>query len=311
MEHLFSILIPAYKSKYLKECIHSILAQTYSNYEIIIVDDASPEDLKTILNGFVDGRVHYYRNEKNYGAINVVDNWNKCLDYATGDYVICMGDDDMLMPKCLEEYVKLISKYPGLGVYHAWTEIIDENSVFTDITVARPEYETVYSLIWHRWKAARRQFIGDFLFDVKLLRKNGGFYKIPLAWGSDDITVNIAALSGGIANTQTICFCYRVNSQTISKSGNANLKLMGMEQEREWYRKFLDITPSSELDKKYHQCLKQYFQRYFDKKKGGIIANDIAQHTNVRIFKWIKNKKVYNLSYKILIYAFIQAQKIK
>ena len=67
MEHLFSILIPAYKSKYLKECIHSILAQTYSNYEIIIVDDASPEDLKTIVNGFVDGRVHYYRNEKNYG----------------------------------------------------------------------------------------------------------------------------------------------------------------------------------------------------------------------------------------------------
>lgn len=58
----------------------------------------------------------------------MVDNWNICLGYATGDYAICMGDDDKFLPNCLEEYVRLIAKYPGIGLLHGWTEIIDENS---------------------------------------------------------------------------------------------------------------------------------------------------------------------------------------
>ena len=194
----FSILIPAYKAEFLWECIDSVLAQTYADFELIIVNDASPEDLTSIVKSFKDSRIRYYVNEKNYGALNVVDNWNKCLSYATGDYVICMGDDDKLKPNCLEEYVKLIEKYPGLGVYHAWTEIIDENSDFVDITAGRPEYESVYSLIWHRWYARKQQFIGDFLFDAKLLRANGGFYKLPMAWASDNISANIAAQKNGI-----------------------------------------------------------------------------------------------------------------
>ena len=98
----FSITIPAYKAKYLNECIDSILAQTYKDFELVIVNDASPEDLDSIVNQYIDSRIRYYVNEKNCGAINVVDNWNKCLEYAKGEFIICMGDDDKLMPNCLE-----------------------------------------------------------------------------------------------------------------------------------------------------------------------------------------------------------------
>ena len=156
----FSVTIPAYKAKYFKECIDSILAQTYSDFELIIVNDASPEDLDSIVSSYSDSRIRYYINEKNCGAVNVVDNWNKCLEYAKGEYIICMGDDDRLLPNCLEEYVKLMEKYPGLGVYHAWTEIIDEKGEYKNMTDARPEYESVYSLIWHRWKG-RSQYIKE------------------------------------------------------------------------------------------------------------------------------------------------------
>lgn len=141
----FSITIPAYKKSYLSEAIESCLAQSYRDFELIIVDDASPEDLASVVNSFTDSRIRYYRNEKNYGAVNVVDNWNRCLEYAQGDYIICMVDDDKLLPCCLDEYSRLIEKYPGLGVYHAWTEIIDENGDFNNITAARCEYESVYS----------------------------------------------------------------------------------------------------------------------------------------------------------------------
>lgn len=60
----FSILIPAFKQQYLQECIESILAQTYRDFEIVIVNDASPEDLDSIVNSFTDFRIRYYVNKK-------------------------------------------------------------------------------------------------------------------------------------------------------------------------------------------------------------------------------------------------------
>ena len=115
---LFSILVPTYKAKFLKECIDSVLSQTYTNFELIIVNDASPEDIDSIVSICSDDRLRYYKNKKNIGAVDVVDNWNLCLSYAVGDYVICMGDDDKLTPNCLEEYLKLIEKYPKLEKNH-------------------------------------------------------------------------------------------------------------------------------------------------------------------------------------------------
>ena len=95
---LFSITIPAYKDKFLKEAIESVLSQTYENFEVIIVNDASPHNLDAIVNEFNDKRIRYFKNKNNCGARDVVDNWNICLNHASGDYVICMGDEDKLTP---------------------------------------------------------------------------------------------------------------------------------------------------------------------------------------------------------------------
>ena len=187
----FSITIPAYKSSYLKEAIDSCLAQTYHDFELVIVNDHYPEDIDSIINQFDDTRIRYYVNEKNCGALNVVDNWNRCLEYAKGDYVICMGDDDRLLPNCLEEYKKLTESNPEFNVFHMRTEIIDENGSVIERLEERLPVESVYSLIWNRQILRRKQFIGDFLFNTKYLSERGGFYKILLGTFSDDITVDI------------------------------------------------------------------------------------------------------------------------
>ena len=216
----FSITIPAYKQKYLYEAIESCLAQTYKDFELIIVDDASPEDLKSVVDRFQDSRIRYYRNEKNCGALHVVDNWNICLGYAQGDYVICMGDDDRLLPNSLEEYSKLIDKYPGLDIYHGMTEIIDENGNVTNIQEARPEREGMYSMISGRLRNSRLQYIGDWLFKRTALEQQNGYVNMPMAWGSDDLTAYTIAKNKGVANTQIPVFQYRISSLTISNSGH-------------------------------------------------------------------------------------------
>lgn len=316
MENIFfSIAIPAYKGKFLKECIESILAQSYTFFEIIIVNDASPENLDAIVKKFTDQRIKYYKNNQNCGAINVVENWNKCLAYSSGDFIICMGDDDKLLPNCLQTYVNLINKYPNLEIYHGWSEIIDEESQYKDIQEPRPEWESTYSLIWNRWTNRKKQYIGDFLFKTQSLKKAGGFYKLPLAWSSDDITATLISYPLGIANTQEIIFQYRENRLTISSSSNYDLKLEAILLEKEWYKNFLKSTPTNVTDIKYWTSLNHIFNKYFEEKIHDTIIESFKSHSIFYMYHWwkFKRSKVINnkLFLKILSTAInIRSKKI-
>lgn len=292
----------------MKECIQSILGQTYSEFEIIIVNDASPENITSVVASFQDSRIRYYVNEKNYGAVNVVDNWNKCLSYAIGDYVICMGDDDKLLPDCLSEYANLISEYPGLGVYHSWTEIINEDSEVVSMQEARPIFESVYSMMWGRLNCRRLQFIGDFLFERKLLMENGGFFKLPLAWASDDITAYIAASHAGIANSQKPGFQYRASSSTISKSSDAHVKLEAIKMEEKWYRHFLKKAPMTEniVDYTFWQMLNSKISNFISRKRVGTIATDLI-YKKFHVIGYMIDRNEYGLDFSMIFEALIRS----
>lgn len=305
----FSITIPAYKGKFLREAIESCMAQTYQNYELIIVDDCSPEKLKDIVKPFLnDNRIKFYRNKKNCGALNVVDNWNICLSYCTGDYVICMGDDDRLLPCCLEEYAKLINQYPNIGVVHGWTELIDENSEFYDIQHPRPLHEGPFSLCWNRWNGRNKQYVGDFCYNVELLKKDGGFYFLPLAWASDDITAVRAARETGIANTQVLCFQYRVSRYTISKTGSQEKKMDATLMEKEWYIKFFESSnPQNANEEKFKIMLIQTINQHFKNKYKSLISKDIKNGRFWRVFFWLGKRKKYGVSAGRVLFACLQA----
>lgn len=298
----FSIAIPAYKKAFLEECIQSIINQSYANYEIIIVNDNSPEDLESIINKFKDDRIKYFKNQKGYGSYNVVNNWNKCLKYATGDYIICMGDDDILLPNCLLNYLFLIEKYPSLNIYHTRTEIIDENSHIIDVQEPRPEFESVYSMIWYRWNG-RKQYIGDFLFKTTTLRINGGFYFLPTGCCSDDISAYIAAKDFGIANTLDFGFQYRDNSQTISRNQhNMKDKVEAFKLAKKWYISFLENNSScSNIDSLYKDKLKNSLNGYIYNFYNYCTKIDIQQHGIKALFFWIRNRKKYGLNPFILM----------
>ncbi len=296
MSVMFSIGIPAYKAKYLLECIDSILNQTYQNFELIIVNDCSPENLDIIVESFVDNRISYYTNESNCGAENVVDNWNICLSYAKGDYFILMGDDDIMCENYLYEFEKMITKHPQAQVLHCRSAIIDENSNVLSYTESRPEFESVFDNIYHRIKGLRNQYISDFVYKTEHLKQVGGFYKMKLAWASDDITSYIASMEYGIVHTQEILFKYRSSPLTISSSGNIDLKLVAIEEEKEWLKSFIEnCNPKSEFDAKRKIEIANYVSRYIQKKKmytlsTGMNNKNILKGNFQLILKAKKNK---------------------
>lgn len=305
----FSVTIPAYKDKFLKETIDSVLAQTYPNYEVVIVNDASPYDLDSIVNLYDNRRIRYFKNEKNCGAKDVVDNWNICLSHATGEYLICMGDDDKLTPRCLQDFADLIKKYPDLDLYHARSEIIDDDSNFVCLLEERPEWESVYSLIYN----PRNSHLGDFLFKTETLRKNGGFYKLPYGWQSDDISAFMAAASHGVANTKEVGFQYRGNGLSISHDLTCiEDKIEAVRAAVRWRLAFVaDKHPDNTEDQKLIELIKRNASLYEHQEIDNMVEFDIRIKFWSRSLYWLWNHSKHSISFKRYLRILLKALKYR
>jgi glycosyltransferase involved in cell wall biosynthesis len=107
-----SIIVSSYnKASYIFETVESIINQTFSNWELIIIDDMSTDDTLKIISNFSeeDYRILLYNNYENKGA-------NYCRNFganiASGDYFMFLDADDLLSPTCIENRINVIKKYP-------------------------------------------------------------------------------------------------------------------------------------------------------------------------------------------------------
>jgi glycosyltransferase involved in cell wall biosynthesis len=109
-----SFVVPCYKLAHLlPECIHSILNQTYGDFEVLIMDDASPDDTAVVARSFGDPRVKLVRNEPNLGHLR---NYNKGIGLSQGKYIWLISADDYLRkPYVLERYVQVMEQHPNAG----------------------------------------------------------------------------------------------------------------------------------------------------------------------------------------------------
>lgn len=298
----FSVTVPAYKAQFLAECIDSIMAQTYKNFELIIVNDASPQDLDSIVKKYDDPRIHYYKNKVGFGAEHVVGNWNKCLEYATGDYVICMGDDDRMLPNCLEEYARMIPAHPEVDIFHVRVQFINEKSEVFGYQEVRSEEESVYAMIYWRLIKHRTQFIGDYAFRTSTLRKNGGFYDLPCGWSSDEISCYVAAKDHGIVNSNTFGFQFRISTVNISGAGgNYKTKINAYRRAKAWYETFLTQPAKTEEDKVYQSFIKAKIEERFYITFFHFIGQDVKEHPITNSLYWLMHRKKYGFNWKTVI----------
>lgn len=139
-----SVLFCVYNGeRYLNEAVQSILAQTFSDFEMVVVDDGSTDATPKILDSFDDSRIVRLRNETNRG---LVASLNIAIALAHGKYLVRMDADDLSLPDRFKHQWDYMELHPEVGVLGCWMEQIHEASGYREILKAPAEHHLI------RWK---------------------------------------------------------------------------------------------------------------------------------------------------------------
>lgn len=264
-----SIAIPAYKSEFLVDAIDSVLNQTYSNIELHIVNDCSPQDIESIVKRYNDTRLHYHVNSQNIGGKDPVANWNRCLSYATGEFFSLLCDDDIYAPTFVEEMLNLAEAYPTTNVFRARVEIIDENGDLKNFYPSSPEWENSTDYMWALVSGYRLQTISEFMYRTKHIRQQGGYIPLPKAWCSDYASVINLSKDGGIATCNKFLVQFRMSGLNISTSNSKNI--LEKVKAQVYYTKFIEQFVSDESE-----CIRKLILRIHHYKMRDIMAQYLA-----------------------------------
>ena len=131
-EKMVSIVLPVYNgAQYLKKSIDSVLAQTYTNWELLILDDCSTDEKPHISQNYAkeDSRIIYIRNENN---LKLPGNLNKGFSLSKGEYITWTSDDNKFHPTALEKMVNALENSNNAKFVYASYNTIDENDTVTD-----------------------------------------------------------------------------------------------------------------------------------------------------------------------------------
>jgi glycosyltransferase involved in cell wall biosynthesis/peptidoglycan/xylan/chitin deacetylase (PgdA/CDA1 family) len=124
MKPIVTVLMTVYNgSNYLNEAIESALCQTLNEFEFLIIDDASTDNSVEIINSYRDSRIKLLRNDKNIGQTASL---NLGLDRAQGEYIARFDQDDVCLPRRLEEQVAFLKKNPSTSIVCSREYSIDE-----------------------------------------------------------------------------------------------------------------------------------------------------------------------------------------
>ena len=136
VDGLVSIIMPSWNTeRFIAETIQSVIDQTYTNWELLIVDDCSTDNTDEVVASFKDERIKYFHNEKNSGAALTR---NKAMREAKGEWIAFLDSDDLWTPEKLEHQIDFMKKN-GYTLSFTEYEKIDEESNPLNIYVSGPD----------------------------------------------------------------------------------------------------------------------------------------------------------------------------
>jgi glycosyltransferase EpsE len=138
---IISVVMAVYNGeKYLDKAIQSILSQSFTDFEFLIVNDSSTDQTVSIIETYADSRIRLHNNEKNLGQINSL---NVGLQLSSGQFIARMDADDYAMPTRLEKQLQFIKKYHEYSVVGTDCLVVNESGKKHSISRGQSEWEDV------------------------------------------------------------------------------------------------------------------------------------------------------------------------
>lgn len=219
---LVSVVMPVYNSQaYVATAIESILSQTFTNFEFIIIDDCSGDESITIINRFTDSRIILLKNEINLKTTKTL---NRGIQAANGKYIVRMDSDDWSFPDRIEKQVSFMESNPD--VVECGGKIIVCDKQLNQINVR--SYPLTDSQI-----RSKIFYYNPFAHPATIWRKDAiikaGYYdeKIPLTQDYD-LTFRVGKL-GKLANLEDALIKLRTHEKSSSQAKSRQQELITLQ----------------------------------------------------------------------------------
>lgn len=142
-----SLIMSVYNGEdYLSEAIESVVNQTFTDWELIVINDCSTDGTAEILNGFAakDGRIKVYPNEVN---LRLPSSLNRALEFAQGEYIARMDADDICLPDRLEKQYAFMQAHPDVALSSCWFMTLKNGAVASGGCGGRTDSESIKALL--------------------------------------------------------------------------------------------------------------------------------------------------------------------
>ncbi len=236
MKDLISIITPTYNcAKFIGVTIESVMKQTYENWEMIIVDDASTDNTEEIVRRYDDKRIKYVKLEKNSGAAIAR---NKAMKLAQGKYMAFLDSDDIWKENKLEKQINFMEEHNYNITCTAYEKVDEEGKVLNKIL--KPKEKADYNRILLDCPVGNSTVI----YNVEALGK----FEVPnIRKGNDDaLWLKMLKKEKYIYGLEEVLMQYRVRNNSISSNKLQLVKYY-------WY-KYRKIEKLSILRSIFHIC---------------------------------------------------------
>lgn len=219
---VISVVIPTYNhARYVLQTLDSVFAQTFTDYEVIVVNDGSPDDTAERLRPLAEaGRIRYVE-QKNAGQATAR---NVGIALARGEFIALLDDDDLWPPDKLERQLHALRERPEMDVAYGRVECVDDQGRPVDV-----RQDDGSPLSWQKdgpsgkiFDAILKQYClvspGQTLVRRDALRRLGAAPFDPALWGCDDHDLWLRlARNGQFLFLPHLCLCYRWHSGSASR----------------------------------------------------------------------------------------------
>lgn len=280
-----SIVLPVRNgAKHLAITLASLFKQTYSNFNILVLENNSDDETPQILRNCNDARIQVFPSKE---SLSIEANWARILDLPLTEWMTIISHDDLLYPTFLEEMVKLIQTESDASLYTSHFDMIDAEGQIIRQSQPMPYRESGDEFLEsrHLWKAD--SFGTGYMIRSEDYRHVGGMLPYPGLYYADDVLwANLANIKGRICSPQRL-YAYRYYRSSSAR----RIDLLALFKASTTYLDFIETRPYFNTDDR-TRVARSYVARHMNRNYQRLLVNLISNRNReeMRSYQQVKSQ---------------------